>query len=63
MTEETAKQMTWYKNGRRYNPDKLVHPSDGDDDNDEDDGDDYIDMADSDDETYDPANANNDDYF
>jgi hypothetical protein len=63
MTEETAKQMIWHKNGRRYNPDKLVHPFDGDDDNDEDDGDDYIDMADSDDETYDPANADNDDYF
>jgi hypothetical protein len=30
------------------------------DDNDEDDGDDYIDMANSDDETYDPANADND---
>jgi hypothetical protein len=29
MTEETAKQMTWHKNGRRYNPNKLVHPSDG----------------------------------
>jgi hypothetical protein len=29
MTEETVKQMTWHKNGRRYNPDKLVHPSDG----------------------------------
>ena len=29
MTEETAKQMTWHKNGRRYNPEKLVHPSDG----------------------------------
>jgi hypothetical protein len=29
MTEETTKQMTWHKNGRRYNPDKLVHPSDG----------------------------------
>ena len=21
--------MTWHKNGRRYNPDKMVHPSDG----------------------------------
>ena len=29
MTEESAKQMTWHKNGIRYNLDKLVHPSDG----------------------------------
>ena len=29
MTEESMKQMTWHKNGRRYNPEKLVHPSDG----------------------------------
>ena len=29
MTEESAKQMTWHKNGRRYNPEKMVHPSDG----------------------------------
>jgi hypothetical protein len=29
MTKETAKQMTWHKNGHRYNPKKLVHPSDG----------------------------------
>jgi hypothetical protein len=29
MTEESAKQMTWHKKGKRYNPDKLVHPSDG----------------------------------
>ena len=29
MTEESAKQMTWHKNGTRYNPGKLVHPSDG----------------------------------
>jgi hypothetical protein len=29
MTVESAKQMTWHKDGRRYNPDKLVHPSDG----------------------------------
>ena len=29
MTEESAKQMTWHKNGKRYNPDKMVHPSDG----------------------------------
>ena len=21
--------MTWHKNGKRYNPDKMVHPSDG----------------------------------
>ena len=21
--------MTWHKNGRRYNPEKMVHPSDG----------------------------------
>ena len=30
MTEESAKQMTWHKKGKRYNPEKLVHPSDGD---------------------------------
>ena len=29
MIEESAKQMTWHKYGRRYNPEKLVHPSDG----------------------------------
>ena len=29
MTEESVKQMTWHKNGKRYNPDKMVHPSDG----------------------------------
>jgi hypothetical protein len=29
MTEESAKQMTWHKNGKRYNPDKMVHASDG----------------------------------
>jgi len=29
MTEDSAKQMTWHKNGRRYNPDNMVHPSDG----------------------------------
>ena len=28
MTEESAKQMTWHKTGTRYNPGKLVHPSD-----------------------------------
>jgi hypothetical protein len=29
MIEETVKQMTWHKNGCRYNPEKMVHPSDG----------------------------------
>ena len=29
MTEESAKQMTCHKNGKRYNPDKMVHASDG----------------------------------
>ena len=29
MTEETAKQMTWHKNGKRYHPDRMVHPADG----------------------------------
>jgi hypothetical protein len=29
MTEESAKQMTWHKNGRRYNPNKMVHASNG----------------------------------
>jgi hypothetical protein len=29
MTEESAKQMTWHKNGKRYNSDKMVHASDG----------------------------------
>jgi hypothetical protein len=24
MTKESAKQMTWHKNGKRYNPDKMV---------------------------------------
>jgi hypothetical protein len=24
-----AKQMSWYKNRKRYNPDKMVHASDG----------------------------------
>ena len=23
------KQMTWHKNGKWYNPDKMVHPSNG----------------------------------
>jgi hypothetical protein len=30
MTEESVKQMTWHKNGRRYNLEKMVHPSDAD---------------------------------
>ena len=29
MTEETVKQMTWHKNGKWYNPNKMVHPSNG----------------------------------
>jgi len=29
MTEESSKQMTWHKNGKRYNPNKMVHASDG----------------------------------
>jgi FMN phosphatase YigB (HAD superfamily) len=29
MTEESAKQMTWHKNEKRYNPDKMVHAFDG----------------------------------
>ena len=29
MNVESAKQMAWHKYGRRYNPEKLVHPSDG----------------------------------
>jgi hypothetical protein len=29
MTEESAKQITWHKKGKRYNADKLVHSSDG----------------------------------
>jgi len=29
MTEDSAKQMTWKKKGVRYNPDKIVHPFDG----------------------------------
>ena len=27
MTEESAKQMTWHKDGKWYNPGKMVHPS------------------------------------
>ena len=30
MTKESMKQMTWHKNGKRYNPDRIVHASDGD---------------------------------
>ncbi|XP_066334207.1 uncharacterized protein [Miscanthus floridulus] len=30
MIEGSAKQMTWHKNGKRYSPDKMVHPADGD---------------------------------
>jgi hypothetical protein len=29
MTKESAKQMTWHKNGKRYNPDNMVLASDG----------------------------------
>jgi hypothetical protein len=29
MTEESTKQMTWHKNGKRYSPEKMVHPTDG----------------------------------
>ena len=29
MTEESAKQMIWHKKGKRYNPKKMVHASDG----------------------------------
>ena len=29
MTKESVKQMTWHKNGKWYNPNKMVHPSDG----------------------------------
>jgi hypothetical protein len=30
MTKESTKQMTWHKHGKRYNANKMVHPSDGD---------------------------------
>jgi hypothetical protein len=30
MTKESVKQMTWHKNGKRYNPEKMVHPFDAD---------------------------------
>jgi hypothetical protein len=29
MAEETVKQMTWQKNGKRYNPNKMVQTFDG----------------------------------
>jgi hypothetical protein len=29
MTEESTKQMTWHKNGKRYSPEKMVHSFDG----------------------------------
>jgi hypothetical protein len=29
MAEESAKQMTWHKNGKQYNHDKMVHTFDG----------------------------------
>jgi hypothetical protein len=29
MTEESTKQMTWHKNGKRYDPNKMVHTSNG----------------------------------
>jgi hypothetical protein len=29
MSKESTKQMIWHKNGVRYNPDKMVHPADG----------------------------------
>jgi hypothetical protein len=29
MTEESAKEMTWHKNEKRYNPNKMVHASNG----------------------------------
>jgi uncharacterized Zn finger protein (UPF0148 family) len=29
MFEESTKQMTWHKNGIRYNPNKIVQPADG----------------------------------
>ena len=28
MTEESAKQMTWHKEGKRYHPENMVHPTD-----------------------------------
>jgi hypothetical protein len=29
MTEESTKQMTWHKKGKRYGEDKMGHPADG----------------------------------
>jgi hypothetical protein len=29
MIKESTKQMTWHKNGKRYNLDKMVYASDG----------------------------------
>lgn len=29
ITEESAKMMKWHKDGKRYHPDKIVHPSEG----------------------------------
>ena len=29
ITEESAKMMKWYKDGSRYHPDNIVHPSEG----------------------------------
>jgi hypothetical protein len=29
MTEESVKHMTWHKKGKRYNPNKMVHASNG----------------------------------
>ena len=29
LSETYAKQITWHKEGKRYNPDKLVHPAHG----------------------------------
>ena len=28
MIEESAKQMTWHKEGKRYHPENIVHPTD-----------------------------------
>ena len=29
MTEDSAQHMRWHKNGKRYHPEKMIHPSDG----------------------------------
>jgi len=29
MTEDSAQQMRWHKNGKCYHPEKMIHPSDG----------------------------------